>query len=139
MTDDPVTPRPRPCASCPFRKDVPSGLWHPTEYAKLARYDAPIHAQPAAVFLCHQGDGHACAGWLGHRDPADLLAVRVGIIDGRVDPSCAEYTTDVPLFESGAEAAMHGVRDVRDPSPEAIQAIDKVTRVRELRQDPVTS
>lgn len=134
-----AVPRPRPCASCPFRTSVPSGVWHPAEYSKLARYDGDMHEQSLATFHCHQGDAnHVCAGWLGFRDPADLLAVRVGIVRGDLHPSCGEYTTDVPLFETGREAAEHGMRDVLNPSPEATDVIDKVTRVRAANGNPVT-
>lgn len=135
-----ATPRRTPCASCPYRQNVPSGIWHPDEYAKLTAYDGETHEQTAiAVFQCHQGAGDVCSGWLGHRDPADLLAVRIGILNETVDPSCAEYTTDVPLFASGAEAAAHGRRDIDAPDEAAQAAIDKITAVREIAGNPVTS
>lgn len=82
------------------------------------------------MFHCHQGDGDVCSGWLGHRDPIDLLAVRIGLMDGRLDSSCAEYSTTVPLFASGAEAAAHGMRDMRAPAPAAVDAIRKIVHVR---------
>lgn len=132
----PATPRPRPCASCPFRLGAPSGIWDETEYAKLPRYDGGMAGQPAAVFHCHQGPEngghHVCSGWLGHRDPLDLLAVRLGLIDGRLDPSCMDYTTEVPLFGSGAEAAEHGMRDIDAPGEDAQAAISKLVRKRGL-------
>ena len=49
-------PAPRPCDSCPYRQDVPSGIWAASEYAKLPAYDAPTCAQSARLFLCHQHD-----------------------------------------------------------------------------------
>lgn len=133
-------PRRTPCASCPYRRSVPSGIWAEEEYEKLRRYDGETHEQTAlAVFNCHQGAGEVCSGWLGHRDPADLLAVRIGVMAGDVDPSCAEYTTDVPLFASGAEAADHGCRELTAPTELARQAITKITRTRSIAGDPVTS
>lgn len=135
-----ATPRRTPCASCPYRQNVPSGIWYPDEYAKLARYDGPTHEQTAvAVFSCHQGNGDVCAGWLGHRDPADLLAVRIGIVTGDLDPACADYTTGVPLFPSGAAAAAHGCRDVPAPSEDSQAAIDKIVRTRQIAGNPVIS
>lgn len=131
---EPAKARPRPCASCPYRCDVASGVWHPDEYEKLKGYDGETFDQPIATFFCHQGDGHVCSGWLGHRDPADLLAVRFGITSGKLDPSVAEYTTTVPLFESGAEAAEHGMRDVNNPSAKAQKTIDKITKKREVSE-----
>jgi len=109
---------------------VPSGVWHEDEYAKLRRYDLPIAEQPVATFMCHQGDGGVCSGWLGHADPSELLAVRIGIIEERLDPSCASYTTSVPLFASGAEAADHGEAEMQRPSDDAIAAVRKIVRVR---------
>jgi uncharacterized protein DUF6283 len=32
---EPIRPRRRPCPSCPYRRDVPSGLWDTCEYDKL--------------------------------------------------------------------------------------------------------
>lgn len=137
MNED-AHPRATPCASCPYRKTVPSGIWHPEEYDKLRQYDGDMAEQTSiAAFYCHQGTADICAGWLGHRDPADMLAVRVGIIDGRLNPACAEYTTDVPLFESGTAAADHGMADITAPTPAAAAAIAKITRVRSLTGDPV--
>ncbi len=124
-----ATPRRTPCASCPYRANAPRGLWHEDEYQKLPRYDEPTWAQPTEVFLCHQGAGQVCAGWLGFGDPSELLAVRIGIIDGRLDLSCADYSTDVPLHPSGTAAAEHG-RGA--PEPRAIAAAEKLSRLRGL-------
>lgn len=125
-----ATPRVRPCASCPYRRNAPSGVWHADEYAKLPRYDAETFAQPVQAFMCHRGAGDVCSGWLGHTDPSQLLAVRTGILDGRLDPACAEYTTDVALFESGQAAADHGIRGIEHPDVRARAAITKLARVR---------
>jgi len=116
---------------------VPSGVWHPQEYDKLRRYDADTIEQPAAAFTCHQGAGDVCSGWLGHRDPVDLLAVRIGLMSGHLDPSCADYTTTVALFGSGTEAADHGCSQVEVPGERARAAIRKITTVRALAGRPV--
>ena len=135
----PASPRPRPCESCPYRRsESNSGVWHESEYEKLPRYDAETFAQPVETFMCHQGDAeHVCSGWLGHADPSRLLAVRIGIMRGHLDPSCAEYATDVPLFSSGQEAADHGMRDLESPSAAAQATIEKVTRARANTGSPV--
>ena len=129
-------PRKSPCASCPYRKNVPSGVWHEEEYDKLVTYDGDIPEQVekggTAAFGCHQGDGSICSGWLGHRDPLDLIAVRLGLSLGNLDSSCANYTTDVPLFATGAEASEHGKREIEKPSPEAIKMSQKIVRKRDL-------
>ena len=129
---EPAKPRPRPCASCPYRRNVPSGVWDASEYDKLPNYDGDMGEQSPAVFHCHQKDGSVCSGWLGYRNPDDLLAVRLGLMRGSLDVSCVEYTTDVPLFASGAEAAAHGKKDIAAPGRAARTTIDKVIRKRGL-------
>jgi hypothetical protein len=123
-------PRVTPCATCPYRRDVPAGIWAASEYAKLPEYDAPTGEQPVGAFACHQADGRICAGWLGYRDPTELLAVRIGTALGYLDPSCADYTTTVPLHPSGADAAAHGLAGVEDPDDAAQAAIDKLLKQR---------
>lgn len=129
-------PRVRPCASCPYRRSVPSGVWDASEYAKLSAYDAPTLQQPAAVFMCHQQDGSVCSGWLGRPSSDQLLGLRIGVITGQLDPACAGYTTDVPLFPTGAEAAAHGMRQIADPPEPAREVISKLIRQRMGRPRP---
>lgn len=144
MDDAPAKARKTPCASCPYRQDVPSGVWHESEYEKLEKYDGDIGDQmqhfpeSCHAFSCHQGDGQLCSGWLGHRDPTELIAVRLGVSSGNLDPSVIDYTTDVPLFASGEEAAEHGRREIDAPSPKAQRTIEKVTKVRAIRGNPVS-
>jgi hypothetical protein len=122
--------RRRPCPTCPYRRGVPSGIWAPEEYELLPRFDGTIAEQAAAgalaPFHCHSSPRNLCAGWAGHRDPRDLLAVRLGIAADRLDVTCAYYTTDVPLFRSGAEAAAHGLRDINRPGPDTVRAVRKL-------------
>lgn len=129
-----ATARPRPCASCPYRRDVPSGVWAAEEYEKLPGFDGPTGDQSASVFFCHQQDGSVCSGWLGHTDPYHLLGVRLGISMGLIEPSCAEYTTDVPLFASGQEAAEHGVAAIEAPLAKAEQTIRKILTRRRSKE-----
>ncbi|WP_405137577.1 DUF6283 family protein [Nocardia sp. NBC_01388] len=133
-------PAPRPCASCPYRRDVPSGIWAATEYSKLAAYDRPTMEQPPGVFLCHQNDSgssasRVCAGWAGCHDGDELLAVRIGVMDQTLSIETAEairdYTSPVPLFGSGNEAAKAGMAEIAQPGPEAEAAIVKITRRRQ--------
>lgn len=124
----PSKPRKTPCASCPYRKNVPSGVWHEEEYAKLPPYDAETGEQPLMPFMCHQQDGCVCSGWLGYGDPQDLLAVRLGIAFGHLDPSCADYSTAVELHASGTAAAEHGLRDIEAPDARAVKTIEKLIR-----------
>lgn len=135
-TSNGALPRKNPCASCPYRTNVASGIWDESEYSKLPAYDGEMHEQTsAAVFMCHQGSGEACSGWLGHRDPTDMLAVRLGLMRGDLDPSCADYATTVPLFESGADAAAHGMEKISEPGEDARAVIGKIIRSKAVRAE----
>jgi hypothetical protein len=120
----------RPCASCPYRKDAPSGLWSQDEYDKLPIYDGEITDQvfkgAFAVFMCHQKDGTLCAGWVAAHGPHELLALRVAGMHGeRIDESVWDYKTDIPVFSSGAEAREHGMRDMANPGSKARKLMGK--------------
>lgn len=121
-----------PCPACPYRCDVPSGVWHDEEYAKLRRYDRPTGEQPPAAFSCHATPERLCHGWAvvhstrGHA--FDLLALR--LLGGPPVPPAV-----VPLFSSGAQAADHGEQDIARPGPAAVRAIDTLRRYPRLRED----
>lgn len=136
---------PRPCESCPYRKDTPSGVWAASEYVKLALYDRETPLQPAGLFQCHQHDADSqkqvprvCAGWAGTHGPQignyDLMSVRMAVAFQRIDWKTAQkiytYRSPVPLFSSGREAAEHGMREIENPSPEARRISEKIVRIR---------
>lgn len=127
MTDLP-RPSKAPCGTCPYRRDVPAGVWSAEEYAKLPRYDGETGDQimqgGTGLFYCHQNDGRLCAGWVGCHDTRHLAALRFS----PVDPSTFDYESPVPLFESGREAALHGLSGVKNPGPAAKAAIAKLLR-----------
>lgn len=132
MADDILPPAPRPCGSCPYRRDVPSGVWDLSEYEKLPQYDLPTYEQPPGVFLCHQQDGRACAGWTACHDMDESLGLRLASGMGVIkDPEpFLTYTTPTPLWDSGADAAAHGARHVAAPDADAQKLIDKLTQKR---------
>ena len=110
-----------PCGSCPYRKDVPPGIWAPEEYAKVPDYDLETWRQPLAVFMCHQNDGCICGGWLLAHDREHLLALRVSF--NKIDASVWEYQPNVAVFSSGREAERHGLSGVKNPPKEARRKI----------------
>jgi hypothetical protein len=128
----PPAPAPAPCGSCPYRRDVPAGVWAPEEYAKLPGYDLPTAEQPVPLFYCHQSDGRLCAGWVGCHDMDNSSAIRIAVCFGKLDDDAlhaiGEYRTDVPLFESGAEAAAHGMSGVLDPDTRARRTITRLVK-----------
>jgi hypothetical protein len=138
--DAPANP---PCGFCPYRRDAPSGVWHPSEYAKLPPYDNETAAQPPQVFGCHRQDGRVCGGWAGvhgrQTGARDLISLRFGAMLGAVTAEVIEavhsYVSKVPLWGSGAEAAAHGMAQVEAKGPDAERAIDKLQRARARREE----
>lgn len=122
-----------PCASCPYRKDVPSGVWAKSEYVKLPGYDdGPQGQTEFAPFLCHHspaiGEEYACRGWLSVH--CQSAAVRLLMYTELVTEEQVFAKPTVPLFASGAEAAEHGMREIRRPSEAAIAMADKLRLMR---------
>lgn len=130
-------PASRPCGSCPYRRDVPSGVWSEEEYGKLPHYDGDTASQPATVFLCHQQNGRLCSGWVGCHDMVESMGIRIGVLAGKIEPddidAIFDYESPVPLYSSGAEAAAHGMAEVLEPSAAAGKVIGKLTRKRNRR------
>ena len=121
----------KPCSGCPYRLDCPSGVWDESEYQKLADYDKETSEQPIGTFLCHDGDrkNTVCRGWLDVHDKNHLLALRIAIATGSVDVDILDLPpSDVPTFSSGTEAMAHGLKEINDPSPEAIEMMGKLKK-----------
>jgi hypothetical protein len=132
---DPVRPPAvNPCGSCPYRCDVPSGVWSDEEYEKLPPYDGPTHEQPPSVFMCHQADGRLCAGWTACHDMDESMGFRMSVLVGQIREEdidiIREYRTSVPIFTTGAEAAAHGMAEIYNPPDEARKIIDKLHKKR---------
>lgn len=127
-------PARNPCGSCPYRKDVPSGVWDEEEYAKLPLYDKPLPEQPPSVFMCHQQNGRLCSGWVACHDMEESMGLRIAIICDRIVPDdidpIFDYTTPIEVFASGAEAAEHGRAEIMAPGEGAGRVIDKLNRKR---------
>lgn len=130
---DLALPPPVPCGSCPYRQDVPSGVWAADHYELLPLYDGPTYQQKHELFMCHQQDGHLCGGWLACHGRQELLAIRLGLSLGVVHPSVLDYGTTIPLWGSGAEACEHGLRDIDAPGPEASRMIENLARKQRLK------
>ena len=127
MTDLP-RPSKAPCGTCPYRLDIEPGIWAQHEYEKLPAYDGDTVEQVMKgafqLFMCHQNDGHLCAGWVGCHDTQHLLALRMN----PVHPSTYGYVSPIALFATGAEAAAHGMSGIDNPSRAAQIKITKLER-----------
>lgn len=135
MTEEPPKAARSPCPSCPYRRDVPSGIWDSSEYEKLPDFDGEIIDQVMnnafGLFMCHQQNGCLCSGWIATHGPANLLALRIQ----PVDESVWYYESPVPVFSSGAEAAAHGMAEIEDPGRASRQMVAKLERLQK-RKNP---
>jgi hypothetical protein len=132
MSGETREPAKNPCGTCPYRKDVPSGVWAASEYEKLPAYDNDTIMQPMGLFHCHQQDGRLCAGWVACHDMENNFALRLNArhLTDEVIDAVLDYDTDVPLWASGQEAHDHGVAEVDEPTWEARRKIDNLLRKR---------
>jgi hypothetical protein len=131
-------PAPRPCEACPYRRDSPGGIWHPDEYLLLPLYDRETPYQPTGIFMCHLNNDKVCAGWAGCHDCYHLFALRIAQAERRIPEAVIEaimeYSTTVPLWASGYEAALNGLRGVVKPTLATRKAIAKLERIRADRE-----
>lgn len=122
-----------PCGSCPYRCDVPSGVWAAEEYDKLPPYDAEeTWEQPYTVFLCHQQTGALCAGWVGCHDMDKSMGLRIAAAQGIVTEEqyleALDYVCSIPLWESGQAARDHGVERLDYPDEAVRRVYEKLKR-----------
>lgn len=80
-----LSSRAKPCPSCPWRKDAPTGRFKASAFRRLAdtAYDQSEH-----VFQCHDSPDDKpflCAGFL-ERGAEHNLAVRIAYMTGRLVP-----------------------------------------------------
>lgn len=126
--------RSKPCLACPYRCDVPSGVWAANEYDKLRDYDKPTGEQPFAFFACHATPDHLCNGWAvvhtSRGNEYDLLALRL-LSSGYPEIP----VSDIEFFVSGNAAADHGQADIEDPTPEAQAAAARLMNKYERLRD----
>lgn len=125
-----------PCVSCPYRKDVPSGIWAAQEYDKIEQYDKPTFAQPRGVFMCHQQDNSLCRGWLDCHG-YNLLSVRMACSTGKLSAIEVESALvagpSVPVFATAGDASKHGRKSIARPGPKAQALMDKLLSQRERK------
>jgi hypothetical protein len=136
MSEERIGCLPVPCTTCPYRCDVPSGVWAEEEYQKLPAYDRPTWEQPAALFMCHQKNNGLCTGWLqSHANrphDVDLLALRMNYrkLDVKQVSGVALSKPIVALFRSGAAAMRHGLKAISRPGRKAKQAMQRLVAKR---------
>lgn len=115
--------RKEPCPQCPWRKDVPTGVFPPKAFQTSAptAYDAAM-----STFACHMSGAKmpaTCAGFL-MRHAENNLGVRLGLAKDRIE---LERVTDggLPLYESYREMAIANGVDPDDPVLRPVRANGK--------------
>jgi hypothetical protein len=104
----------RPCAECPWRRDVEPGKFPPARFRALAHTAMEGGLRP--LFACHlspPGAERTCAGFL-LVVAWDSNAVRYANIQGHYRPE--DVTNDAPLFETYREMAVANGVPEDDPA-----------------------
>jgi len=94
-----------PCKTCPYRKDVPRGIWTKDEYRNLLAQDR--NEFRGATFLCHQGrklpaeEQGFCVGWLLDQRTRGISSIQLRIH---------------LMMNKDRDAANRQLKDIRPPS-----------------------
>lgn len=103
----------KPCAECPWRRDVEPGRFTADRFRALAN---TAYDMSGSIFACHKSAGDrptACAGFL-LRGAAHNLAVRLAYARGEIIPENVQ-DGDFPLVADYREMATINGVDARDP------------------------
>ena len=109
-----------PCAECPWRMDVPTGVFPPDAFRTSANtaYDGAIK-----TFGCHMSKKtapHTCAGFL-HRHAENNIGVRLSLNGERID---LDTVSDggLPVYPSYREMAIANGVPADDPALAEVRA-----------------
>lgn len=101
----------RPCAECPWRKDVAPGRFPPERFGEMAHTAADMDQR---LFQCHRTSDDrplVCAGFLA-RGADHNLTVRLARMRGDLEPQDEDSP---PLYEDYREMAIANGVDPEDP------------------------
>ena len=119
--------RRKPCASCPYLKSTPSGVWAAEEYTRLCKYDGDMGSQLMeggnGLFMCHQNNGEEttpcmCRGWTDTHGAENLVAICLSLSSGGGGskfPDDLWEHSGADVYASGQEACDAGMRDIEQP------------------------
>ena len=117
------------CDTCPYLKATPSGIWSEEEYRKLPKYD-DNESLTLSIFHCHQenatGVPTVCRGWVS--TARESISVRLGVLQGLIAVEDLPNGLEDAYYSSGHEACEAGLRDIDDPSEEALELLNKLLR-----------
>ena len=114
-----------PCASCPYRRDAPRGLWHRSEFENLLAQDRdPLFG---AEFGCHEfnrqpkSEHRPCAGWLLDQKKRDIPSIQLRLTLTRNPEALACFEkadpAGLPLFDSIEEMCRANIGRIKHVKP----------------------
>ncbi|MDW9600164.1 hypothetical protein GOA86_17560 [Sinorhizobium meliloti] len=116
--------RREPCEECPWRSDVPTGVFP----AEAFRHSASTAYDMAPnTFACHMSGRDkpaTCAGFL-ISGATHNLGIRLAIIAGRYDPRSVR--SDAPLYQSYREMTVANGVQPDDPALACCRGVDEFT------------
>ncbi|THK37722.1 hypothetical protein EHS39_13380 [Ensifer sp. MPMI2T] len=119
---DKLAHRREPCEQCPWRSDLPTGVFPPEAFRRSA---STAYDMANNTFACHMSGKEkpaTCAGFL-LRGAEHNLGIRLAIIAGRYDPRGVR--SDVPLYRSYREMAEANGVPSGDPALEPCRGVDE--------------
>lgn len=121
--DGPLLHRVQPCEQCPWRSDLPTGVFPVAAFSHSA---ATAYDMAQSTFACHMSGKEkaaTCAGFL-LRGADHNLSIRLAMMHGRYDPRRVS-DGGKPLYASyRAMAIANGASD-DDPALEACRGADE--------------
>lgn len=128
--------RKNPCPACPYVQSTASGIWAREEYEKLPKYDPGQFIPDMSVFQCHhtsEKKSLICQGWLDCHGADELIGIRLAHIQGRIPDDFDYEPSEAVVYASGQEAMEFGVRDIENPSDEALEQIDQLSKMKRIK------
>lgn len=124
-----------PCATCPYLRTSPLGLWDATEFENLVEHD--LDEVGGAAFGCHKKDGSLCRGWLADQKrrgvPSIQLRLRLCTDPSALATFEAVDEQDPSLYDSITEMVRANHRrpfPARDPRARHLAAQKRLARTR---------
>ena len=78
----------RPCATCPYLRSSPPGIWDAVEFERLQQQDGQ---QFGAVFGCHANDDTLCRGWLADQKRRGAPCITLRLRLARDEPTREQF------------------------------------------------
>jgi hypothetical protein len=105
-----------PCPQCPWRKDIPAGVFPPDAFRHSAKTCEDMSLTTFACHMAGKASPKTCAGFLRSTDAEHNLAMRIQTARGEYDPRQLNRDQRVPTFATYAEMAVANGVPADDPA-----------------------